>query len=127
MNRTVAFINLIRIEACFLKMSVHIAGVNEVIAQTLAPLQKNFKSRMWCDATVEIQTMTVEAPCLSRVAMEPLWIREVDKRKFLLSVERIGIPETFCSPKVREARVHSHAGTGANEQNIRLLDGSRCG
>jgi hypothetical protein len=64
--------------------------------------------------------MAIEAPCERGVIGEPAGVRELVKAQPEVAVRGVRAPEALGSAKVGEAGVHAHAGTGGDDDGLRI-------
>lgn len=122
MNRPVAFMDAFRIEPRLLKLSVHIARENtHPIGHALSPALERSKTCMRGYLAIERQTMAIKPP--GQLGRTPKRVRagNVLKIHTRLAQRRISPPKPALAPEVRQAGIHAHAGTGGNDECIRLL------
>jgi hypothetical protein len=69
--------------------------------------------------TVEVGAMAVEPPAKGRITLKMLRVGTLNKGKPQTGIGRIGLPEPLIAAKVRQPRIHPHAGAGGNNQRLR--------
>ena len=123
MNGAVAFLHHAGLEARLLELPVHIAGEHPGAPRHgLGPAAQQRKALVRHRVAVQLQAVAVKAPGQARAAPEVLAARCLGKTHVRLRQHRVGLPETGIAAKVRQARIHPHARTGAHDQGIRLAD-----
>ena len=109
------------VKPCPLKLPVYVAGEHCVLARHgLAPALQNPEAGMRLSGTVQIQTMTVEAPGTARLRIEGFRAGYAMEINLLTPKHRVSLPESFCAPEVRQARVNAYPGTSGHYQRIGL-------
>src|SRR5438132_13040468 len=123
MHRAVDFCQGFCIETCTLKMPVDIGGKDEGAGgHSLRPGKHDLKACVWLRGAVEIQTMSVKAPGQRRISREPARVRDRHEVQAELFIRRIGAPKSLRAAKIRQTRVDSHAGAGADQKSVGLPD-----
>ncbi|CAN6484124.1 unnamed protein product [Victoria cruziana] len=124
----VTFVERAAGKACALELPVHIAG-EHTHAQThaRAPAAQDLEAGVGHGASVELEAVAIEAPGQGRVAREGARAGHGGEFQPGLCECGVGAPETGVAAKVRQARVHAHAGASRDDQGIGFGDevGSR--
>jgi hypothetical protein len=125
-NATVYFVDSILGEAGFLKVAIDVGRHNETSHRAgITPFSQNLKSMMRLCLAVEIQSVAVESPGEGGIGGETSRVCHLDEAFPQFPIRRIGIPEAFVPPKVRQPRVDPHPCSSGDKQSIGIPDDFR--
>src|SRR5208282_1400532 len=100
-HRPVDLVNLVRGKPGFLKVPIHIRGVDEsTSAHAAHPATENGESLVRFGFAVEHQAVPIETPGQFGVAGKPAWVRQRHEIKPEPGIGGIGLPETAAPPEV---------------------------
>jgi hypothetical protein len=67
---------------------------------------------------IEQEPVSVKTPGERRIALEPDRVCDLFKREPEFRQRLVGAPKAFATAKIRQPRIHSHAGTRRNHECI---------
>jgi hypothetical protein len=86
------------------------------------PPAEDMKSGVRLRSAIQVQAMSIETPGQRRIVSKPAWIGQGDKIEAEFLVRRIGLPKALIAPEVRQTRIDSHAGAGADQESLSAPD-----
>src|SRR5690606_32747590 len=112
MDRTMAFDELICLEASFLEMAVHIGGETHIaLGRVFPPPLQDVVAGMRRSTSIQIQPMAVEAPGQLRAFAKGVWRSNGIEVDAAAPQRRVAAPETLVAAEIRQTRIHAHTGS----------------
>jgi hypothetical protein len=103
-------------------LPIDIAGGNKGTSRhRVRQFQQDPEAFMGYRATVQIQAMTVEAPCQARMSSERRGRRNRLEMEAGFPQGGICLPEPFGTTEVGEARIDAHPGACGNQEAVSLI------
>ncbi len=106
-----------------LKMSIDIRSEHKSpLFHLFCPPAEDLKSGMRLRLAIQVQAMSIEAPGQGRIISKPTRIGQGNEIEAEFLVRRIGLPKALIAPEVRQTRIDSHAGAGADQESLSAQD-----